>query len=89
MTEGETSAVDLAAALMDIGKALAPSLSDQKRAELLADWLADDAPADHDPAERTRRFLGRVRDELAVRGLHDEAEGVKALLRASYRGMVE
>jgi hypothetical protein len=79
----------VAAALMDLGQALAPSLGQAQIAALLAEWLGDAGAATEDPAERTRRFLRRVRDELLVRGLHDEAEGVKALLRVSLRGVAE
>lgn len=97
MTGPDGTATELAAALMEIGKALAPGLTEREISRLLTDWLSDqaplgrrdDAPEDLDPAARTRRFLTAVRDELLMRRLNDQADAVTALIRVSYRGMVE
>jgi hypothetical protein len=83
------NSTQIAAALMELGQALAPGLGQEKIAGLLAEWLHDVGDVGEEPAERTRRFLRRVRDELIVRGLHEQAEGIKALLRVSLRGVEE
>ena len=72
------------AEILALARELAPQLSDDDLAELVADWLL---AADGKPAERAGVlwFLVTLRDRLIERGHYGQGSVVAGVLSAAYR----
>lgn len=70
--------------LLGLARELAPQLSDDDLAELVADWLL---AADGKPAERSGVlvFLAAMRLRLLARGHYGQASVIAGVLSASFR----